>query len=318
MHPRSPHPASRYLLPAPCSPLPVSCHPEERRILTSQTQRLFFPKLRFFAKEAQNDNQKSKRKKSDCIITSMKPIEYERMFSAEDRHWWYQGMAVITRGILDRHLPPGQNREILDAGCGTGGAMASFLQDYGRVSGFDFSIKGLEFCKARELTGVFAASVTEIPLNNERFDLVTSFDVLYHVQDDRQAMREMARVLKPGGALLVRVPAYEWMRRQHDIQVSAVRRYTRQKVKALFDGCGFEAVRLTCANTFLFPLAVANVLLEKISPPKPEASELAASTGAFNHLFKAILSSEARLAARFLLPYGLSIFALGRKKADRS
>ena len=243
----------------------------------------------------------------------MKPIEYERMFAAEDGHRWYQGMATITRAILDRHLPRKENREILDAGCGTGGAMASILNDYGRVTGFDLSMKGLTFCKARNLKRIFSAFVTKIPIENERFDLVTSFDVLNHVEDDRLAMKELTRMLRPEGYLLVRLPAYEWMRRQHDVQVSTVRRYTCRQVKRLFSSCGFQSVRLTYANTFLFPLAVANVIFEKIHPPVTDSSELSASSGGLNSLFKLILRCEAPFAARFLLPFGLSVVALGKK-----
>lgn len=243
----------------------------------------------------------------------MKPIEYERMFKAEDDHWWYQGMAALARSILNRHLPVVINREVLDAGCGTGGAMASFLREYGHVTGFDLSFGGLVYCKTRQLEHVFAGSVTDIPLETGHFDLITSFDVLYHVEDDLKAMRELARVLKPGGHLLLRVPAYEWMRRQHDIQVSTIRRYTRNQVKTLFRECGFRSVKLTHANTFLFPLAVLNTLLEKLHPPKQDSSEIAASSGKLNGLFKFILSCESPFAARFLLPYGLSIFALGEK-----
>lgn len=242
----------------------------------------------------------------------MKPVEYDRMFSAEDVHWWYRGMAVITRAILNRNLPPVENREVLDAGCGTGGAMASFLGDYGKVAGFDLSTRGITYCKTRGLERVFSASVTNIPLASSCFDLITSFDVLYHVEDDHAAMREFARVLKPGGYLLLRVPAYEWMRRQHDVQVSTIRRYTRNQVKNLFLESGFRSVDSTYANTFLFPLALLNTLLEKLHPPKQDSSELAASSGKVNGLFKCILSCEAPFAARFLLPYGLSIFALGK------
>jgi len=243
----------------------------------------------------------------------MKPIEYERMYTAEDKHWWYLGMAVITRAILNRNLPRSEIHEILDAGCGTGGAMANFLGDYGRLTGFDLSFWGLDYCKKRKLDRIFMGSVTDIPIESNRFDLITSFEVLYHVQDDLKAMQELVRVLRPGGYLLVRLPAYEWMKRQHDIQVSTIRRYTVSQVRDLFEECGMTSVRLTYANTFLFPLAIIKKLVEMVHPPDPNSSELSIPGSVLNGLLKFILSCEAPLASRFLLPFGLSLFALGKK-----
>lgn len=244
----------------------------------------------------------------------MRPIEYERMYKAEDNHWWYLGMAAITRAILNYNLPLSEIHDVLDAGCGTGGAMSHFLGDYGKITGFDLAYRGLAYCKVRKLDRVFLGSVTEIPLESNRFDLITSFDVLYHVQEDAQAMREFVRLLRPGGYLLVRLPAYEWMKRQHDVQVSTIRRYTVPQVRRLFEESGMTSVRLTYANTFLFPLAVIRKLFEIVNPPDPGSSELSYPGRVLNGFLKFILSCEARLAGRFLLPFGLSLFALGQKR----
>jgi len=243
----------------------------------------------------------------------MKPIEYERMYEAEDNHWWYLGMAVITRVILDHNLPLFDIHEILDAGCGTGGAMSNILGDYGQLTGFDLSLCGLDYCKKRKMDRIFMGSVTDIPIESNRFDLVTSFEVLYHVEEDLKAMQELVRVLRPGGYLLLRLPAYEWMRRQHDIQVSTIRRYTAPQVRRLFEESGITSVRLTYVNTILFPLAIIKKLAEIFRPPDPNSSELSYPGNMLNGLLKFILSCEAPFAARFLLPYGLSIFALGQK-----
>jgi SAM-dependent methyltransferase len=246
----------------------------------------------------------------------MEPIEYERMYQAENHHWWYLGMEAITRAVLDHYLYPVANRKILDAGCGTGAAMSTYLADYGNVTGFDLSSLALRSCQSRKLTLLTRASVTEIPYQSSIFDLVTSFDVLYIVTKDSVAMDEYYRVLRPGGFLLLRLPAYDWLRGQHDITVYTTRRYTVPKVNRMLENSGFRTVRLTYANTFLFPVAVAKRLLERIWPPEQDSSDLSFPVGAFNGLFKRILSFEAPLATRIVLPFGLSVFALGQKPND--
>ncbi|NCP86684.1 MAG: hypothetical protein CO094_00785 [Anaerolineae bacterium CG_4_9_14_3_um_filter_57_17] len=148
----------------------------------------------------------------------MEPGEYERMFQVETRHWWYLGMQTITRSLLNRFLAPTASRKILDAGCGTGAAMSTYLAEYGNVTGMDFSPLALKGCQTRNLSWLAQASVTAVPFSAESFDLITSFDVLYEraVASDTLALTEFFRVLRPGGLLLLRLPAYNWLRGQHD------------------------------------------------------------------------------------------------------
>jgi len=245
----------------------------------------------------------------------MEPIEYERMYHAENNHWWYMGMEVITRAILSHFVDATPSWRILDAGCGTGAAMSTYLADYGSVTGFDVSPLALRYCQARNLTSLALASVMEIPFQSGGFDLVTSFDVLYEraVIKDSAAMKEFFRVLYPGGFILLRLPAYDWLRGQHDITIHTVRRYTSRKVSQLLKDNGFRIIHITYANTFLFPLALAKRQLERILPPATDSSDLSVDIGIFNGLFKHILQSEVPLAIRIGLPFGLSIFALGQK-----
>ena len=245
----------------------------------------------------------------------MEPSEYERIYQAETQHWWYLGMEAITRAILNRYIDPSTGLKILDAGCGTGAAMLTYLADYGAVAGFDISPLALKFCRARNLTPLALASVMEIPFQSDNFDLLTSFDVLYerNVTLDVAALAEFFRVLRPGGLLLLRLPAYNWLRGQHDRSIHTARRYTSAQVAQLLTGSGFCPLHITYANTFLFPLAVAKRLLEHLWPPAPDSSDLSVDVGIFNGLFKQILSSEAPLAARRRLPFGLSVIALGQK-----
>jgi SAM-dependent methyltransferase len=245
----------------------------------------------------------------------MEPDEYKRMYQAENSHWWYLGMETITRAILNRFIAPWQNLKILDAGCGTGAAMSTYLAEYGKVTGFDISPIALKYCRARNLTLLAFASVIGIPCQPDSFDLATSFDVLYEraVTNDSNALAELFRVIRPGGFILLRLPAYNWLRGQHDVTIHTARRYTTSQVIQLLQDSGFHILHVSYANTFLFPLALAKRLLERIWPPAPGSSDLSVEVGAFNGLFKQVLSSEASLAAHIGLPFGLCVFALGQK-----
>lgn len=237
------------------------------------------------------------------------------MYSVEDRHWWYKGMETITKATLNRwvHI---SNPRILDAGCGTGAAMTTYLAEYGKVTGVDLYPQALEFCRKRNAPRLALASVLNLPFAPASFELVTSFDVLYEraVSNEGTALDEFFRVLSDGGYILLRLPAYDWLRGQHDERVHTNRRYTKKLVKELLEQSGFVVEHLSYANTFLFPLAVAKRLSERIFPPKDDQSDLSLDAGGFNSILKNILSNEAPFVAQASLPYGLSVFAVGRKR----
>ena len=237
------------------------------------------------------------------------------MFKGEVAHWWYLGMEKITRAILNPWVIQKQTFSILDAGCGTGAAMSTYLADYGHVTGIDVSPLALGFCRKRNLTPLGMASVSNIPFPPDSFDLVTSFDVLYEqaVSDDLAALTEFFRVLRPNGLMLLRLPAYDWLRGEHDRTIHTARRYTVPQVTQLLQDSGFQLLRVTYANTLLFPLALAKRLLERIFPPAPSSSDLSVNVGILNGLFKHILASEAFFVSRIGLPFGLSVIALARK-----
>jgi ubiquinone/menaquinone biosynthesis C-methylase UbiE len=243
------------------------------------------------------------------------PREYELMYQVEDRHWWYRGMETITRSILNRwvYIP---NPRILDAGCGTGAAMTTYLAEYGKVTGVDLYPQALAFCRKRNASRLARASVLNLPFAPASFDMVTSFDVLYEraVSNEGTALNEFFRVLNAGGYILLRLPAYDWLRGQHDKRVHTNRRYTKKLVKELLEQSGFIVEHLSYANTFLFPLAVAKRLGERIFPPKDDQSDLSLDAGGFNTILGNILASEAPFVAQTSLPYGLSVFAVGRKR----
>jgi len=237
------------------------------------------------------------------------------MYHVEDHHWWYRGMETITRAILDRWYSPGSGLRILDAGCGTGAAMTTYLAAYGGVVGLDLSRIALFFCRKRKAPLLTRASVSHLPFASRSFDLVASFDVLYErgVPDDRAAFQELARLLVPGGRLVLRLPAYDWLRGQHDEAVETARRYTRRQLSGLLRDSGLNVEHLSYANMLLFPFVLLKRAAERVWPPRCSGSDLTLETGAFNGLFRTILRLEAPLVAHLGLPYGSSVVAVGVK-----
>lgn len=235
------------------------------------------------------------------------------MYRVEDTHWWYLGMESITRDLLDHTVGRGRDLQILDAGCGTGAVM-NYLKAYGCVTGFDFSAEALKFSRRRGHSRLAQASVMALPFADARFDLIVSFDVICEQGVvDETALREFQRVLKPGGRVLLRLPAYARMRGKHDEAVLVSHRYRRSEIGAKLRRAGLPPERLSYANTFLFPIAAAKRLSERFIARHQTGSDLTLDPGPFNRLLRGILSAEAPLVRSVGLPFGLTVVALARK-----
>jgi SAM-dependent methyltransferase len=243
------------------------------------------------------------------------PDEYAHMYHVEDSHWWYQNLHYLVLGLLRRELGEGVNRpSILDAGCGTG-SMAAQLSSLGEVTAMDFSPHALRFCRARNLPRLAAASVNTLPFADAAFNAAVSLDVLCHASvDDRQAMRELSRVLRPGGLLVLNLPAYQWLHGRHDLAVQTARRYTRGEVVSLLRGAALEPVWISPWNTLLFPAAAAVRIAGRWGMRGREArSDVGPVSPLLNQALKRVLTAERRLMRRKSLPFGLSILAVGRR-----
>lgn len=237
------------------------------------------------------------------------------MFAIEERHWWYKGMERITLSLLSSLYPGQPGLSVLDAGCGTGAAI-NYLGRFGTLTGCDISALALEFCRQRELERLSQASVMSLPYSDSSFDLVTSFDVLYHraVPDYRGALAEFHRVLRPGGRLMVRAPAYDWLRRHHDVATHTSRRLTTGQLARALAGTGFAVEKVTYANLFSLPVAMVQGVVDKALPEREE-SDLLASQGRAQGMLRGMLCAEARwLALGHRLPCGLSVLAVGKKQ----
>jgi ubiquinone/menaquinone biosynthesis C-methylase UbiE len=242
--------------------------------------------------------------------------EYEVMYQVEDHHWWYLGMRRITCQILDHMLDkhgPQPPLKILDAGCGTGAVM-KYLTPYGEVTGFDFSAEALRFSRQRGLTRLTEASVVDIPFADRQFDLIVSFDVICEMGvDERVALCEFHRILKPGGLVVLRLPAYDWLRGRHDVATHIRHRFTRSELSTKLRGNGLEPVHLSYANSLLFPLVVIKRLSERLLKPDQTGSDLTLDPGPLNKVFRSILYAESPLIRTVGLPFGLTVVAVARR-----
>lgn len=257
----------------------------------------------------------------------MNPAEYGAMYHLEDSLWWYTGMRRVTGALLGDRLgaprtarpagPGGAQRRTLDAGCGTGGNLA-WLSRYGPAWGVDLSPLATAYCRERGLTRVARAGVDRLPFPAETFDLVTSFDVIYHlgVADDVAALAEMRRVLRPGGTLFVRVPAIERLRSAHDDAVHTRNRYTAGELRARAARAGLTVERAGYANALLLPVAVAARLARRRGAHDEKegaTSDVRPVPALLNRVLGWSLAAEAALLRRVDLPVGLSAYVVARR-----
>ena len=244
----------------------------------------------------------------------MEQDEYRRLHEVEDHMWWFRGMERISLALVERFAAETSELAILDAGCGTGG-MLHPLSRFGSVTALDRSAEALRLAKTRNTGALVQASVERLPLAEASFHLVTSFDVLYHldVRTDTEALVEIARVLRPGGAFLVRVPAHEALRSQHDEAVHTRQRYGKKELTEKLRGAGLEPVFVSYANCLLFPLALLRRGAEKLTGTKREGSEVEDFHPMLNQLLVIPLTIEAWLLRHTSLPFGLSLVAVARK-----
>ena len=231
---------------------------------------------------------------------------------AEDRHWWYRGRREVLERVIDGlGLPLGAR--ILDAGCGSGRNMVE-LARRGSVTGVEVSDTSVCLARARDAGEVISGSVLQMPFESASFDLAVCLDVIEHLADDIAALRELRRVVVPGGALLVTVPAYQWLWSGHDEVNHHYRRYTRQTLQSAAERAGWEPVRSTHFNSLLLPAAILLRILDRISRKTTESSlDLWVPPQPLNWLLERPLRLEATLIGRGgRIPAGLSLLAVFR------
>jgi SAM-dependent methyltransferase len=231
---------------------------------------------------------------------------------AEDRHWWYRGRRTVLDGVLAALGLPGHAR-ILDAGCGSGRNMID-LARYGEVTGVELSETSVDLARARATGEVVAGSVLDMPFPDDSFELAVSLDVIEHLEDDLAALRELRRTVTAGGALLLTVPAYQWLWSGHDEINHHHRRYTRRSLQRVAEQAGWRQVRTTYFNSLLLPVAIVLRVLERVNTKTTESSlDLWVPPEPLNWMLERPLTLEAALIKHGgRIPAGLSLLAVFR------
>jgi len=241
----------------------------------------------------------------------VEPEEYARTARAEESHFWFRELRWILGGLEKSPLSATFLRA-LDAGCGTGGNLR-VLQGRYRAIGIDLSPIALKIARTKTAAPLARASVLDLPFGAESFDLVLSADVIYHrdVTDDVAALRELRRVLKPGGTLLVNVPAFEGLRSAHDRAVHTARRYNRAMLRDRLIAAGLLPVRVIYWNSLLLPAAA---LVRLVRRSDSGGSDIISFPAPLNAILSAVARVDAALALSGLMPAGLSVAAAARRE----
>ena len=203
----------------------------------------------------------------------MRPEFYQEYNRIENTHWWFLGRRRIFLCLLSRYLTPQETALILDVGCGTGTTLR-YLSSYGQGVGVDIERSALEYTRQRGTIRVVQTAASNLAFDDDTFDLTCALDILEHVDDDSQALHECYRTCKPGGLMLVTVPAYCFLWGRQDEISNHRRRYVASEVRQRVADAGFSVRRLTYFNTLLFPIVASIRLFRWWRSPRPEETKI--------------------------------------------
>jgi SAM-dependent methyltransferase len=241
----------------------------------------------------------------------VEPAEYARIAAAEDEHWWYRN----TRALMREWLAPwlGHGQRILDAGCGPGGTGA-WLAEHGDVVGLDAAPEALAFVRARrpELTPV-RASIEALPFADDAFDVVVEVTILACVVDGGSTVRELTRVLRPGGVLFLFEPAFSSLLREHDKTVHNLHRYRRSELRRFAMSAGLHVARATYAYSFLWPPAFGLALADRVVDRPATETGSDVEKRSLDRVFAPLAGLERRWLTRHAVPFGTSAIVVATR-----
>jgi ubiquinone/menaquinone biosynthesis C-methylase UbiE len=234
---------------------------------------------------------------------------------AEATHFWFRGFRKFITPVLEDVAAGRPGLRLVDCGCGMGSNLR-LLQPHGRTFGFDLTSSALEH--ARQQGGVVVrGDMTRIPLASESFDVATAFDVFQCLEADVAALREMARIVRPGGAIIATLAALEVLRGDHSEVWQEVRRYTPATARRLVEAAGLKAERVSFLFASIFPLVIVTRFTQRVtrrfrSGPRVDI-DIAVPSSLVNLALTALVSGEAALMKRMPMPIGSSLLVVARK-----
>jgi len=233
---------------------------------------------------------------------------------AERDHFWFRGFRRFMEPLI-AEIAAGRRLDILDCGCGTGHNL-TMLRRYGRAYGIDLTWAGLQYAHRQGERKVARATVGALPAPDGRFDLVTSFDVLYGLPDEVEhaAIAEMVRVLKPGGWAIVNVAALPWLRGNHSVLGGELRRYRRPELRRKLEAAGFHVTRSSYTNFSILPIVAAVRLKQRLSGHVESDAEISVPAPPVNAALSALLTAESAALRVVNMPLGSSLMAVAQKR----
>jgi len=243
----------------------------------------------------------------------MERAVFDRMAELDQDHWWFLARRRILETVIRRVVRPPHKARILEVGCGTGHNLA-MLKTFGKVEASELDRCARALANKRLPRNVKEARLPDLSMfERNAYDLVALLDVLEHVPDDLASLRAIHRRLKPGGALLLTVPANPWMWSAHDSAHHHFRRYTRKQLAELFLRSGLEVQLLSYFNTLLFPLVAAARVAGKLT--RRDSADDRLPSAPVNAVLDKIFGLEAGLIGRLPMPFGVSLVAVVRRPA---
>ena len=243
----------------------------------------------------------------------MQSHHYPLVYEVEEKHWWYVGRRRIIACLVERICATSNNPNpsILDVGCGTG-ANLKMLAAYGQAEGVDISPQAVDFCRERGLDSVRLGAIEHLPYESNSFDLVTALDVVEHLDDDVAGLREMRRVLRPDGRLLVFVPAFMFLWGVQDDVSNHRRRYTLPKLLSAVEAAGFSIEWSSYANiSFFLPVLLVRSVMRWLR--LSAATEYGINIPPLNGPFSRLFAAERFVLKRGKLPFGVSAVCIARR-----
>jgi SAM-dependent methyltransferase len=238
----------------------------------------------------------------------MERIVYDRMAEIDQLHWWYRARREILSDLIDRKIALPNDARILEVGCGTGHNLA-MLGRFGRVDAIEVDGAARAIASRRLGHAVLDAPLPALTGVPERtYDLIAILDVIEHIDEDVAGLTALAGRLKPGGRILITVPAFPWMWSAHDVVNHHKRRYTRKTLKALVRDAGLKLEFLSWFNSLLFPLAATARLAGRLTGKEDSDDKL--PPRAVNWLFEKIFGVERYALGRLPFPPGVSLVAI--------
>jgi SAM-dependent methyltransferase len=233
---------------------------------------------------------------------------YEAMAEHDERHWWYRARRQVVAELIRRKVPLPDGGKGLEIGCGTGHNLA-MLGEFAAMDALEVDPVARGLAEKRLGHEVLSAPLPALEgVPDDAYDMVAALDVIEHIADDKAALEGIARVLKPGGKLVMTVPAHQWMWSAHDVVNHHQRRYSKRDFKTLVDRSPLKLEAIGYLNSLLFPVAMAQRLASKLSGK--EDANLSPPAGPINQALERVFALERRVIGRVPLPPGLSLFAV--------